>query len=69
MKITHDKTADAIYFSLKKGSVSSTKKLNNRLIVDTDKNGDILGIEILNISKQIANKKPIQMSIKIPALV
>ncbi|MBP6857900.1 MAG: DUF2283 domain-containing protein [Candidatus Pacebacteria bacterium] len=68
MKITHDKIADAIYFSLKKGPISHTIKLDDRLLVDTNKKGQILGIEILNASTQIANKKPIQANLKIPAL-
>jgi uncharacterized protein YuzE len=55
MKITHDKLADALYVTFKKGVVARTLKLEDRLLVDTDKKGSILGIEILNASTQIAN--------------
>ncbi len=68
MKITHDKAADALYVTFKKGVVSHTVKLDDRLLVDTDKKGNIVGIEILNASTQIANKKPIELKLKIPAL-
>ncbi len=68
MKMTHDKTADALYFSLQKGSVFRTIKLDNRLLIDTNKKGQILGIEILQASQQLANKKPIIANLKIPAL-
>jgi uncharacterized protein YuzE len=68
MKITHDKLADALYVTFKKGVVARTLKLEDRLLVDTDKKGSILGIEILNASTQIANKKPIELKLKIPAL-
>ncbi len=68
MKITHDKLTDALYVTFKKGVVARTLKLEDRLLVDTDKKGSILGIEILNASTQIANKKPIELKLKIPAL-
>jgi uncharacterized protein YuzE len=69
MKITHDKKADALYITFKKGLVVHTSKIKNHLIIDTDKNGAILGIEILHASSQIANKKPIDINLTIPALV
>ncbi len=69
MKITHDKTADAIYITLKKGIVASTSKMKNNIIVDMDEHGSILGIEILHASVHIANKKAIDFNVKIPALI
>ena len=68
MKITHDKIADALYITFKKGVVAHTSKMKDHLIIDTDKNGAILGIEILHASLQIANKKPIDIKLTIPAL-
>lgn len=68
MKITHDKIADALYITFKKGVIAHTSKIKGDLIVDTDKNGAILGIEILHASSQIANKKPIAINLTIPAL-
>jgi uncharacterized protein YuzE len=69
MKITHDKNADALYITFRKGVITHTSKLRNHVIVDTDKNGNIIGIEILRASTQIANKKPIDINLTIPALV
>jgi len=54
MKINYDKIADAIYFSLKKGKVAETLEMNERLIVDVDKKGNILGIEMLDASNQLS---------------
>lgn len=54
MNTKYDKTADAVYIRLKKGKVSKTLKLENRLIVDLDSKSNILGMEILNASSQIA---------------
>jgi len=53
MKINYDKIADAMYFSMKKGKVAKTLEMNERLIVDVDKNGNILGIEMLDASGQL----------------
>lgn len=53
MKINYDKVADAIYFSMKKGKVAKTLEMNERLIVDVDKKGNILGIEMLDASNQL----------------
>jgi uncharacterized protein YuzE len=52
MKINYDKISDAIYFFLKKGKVKKTVKMDDRLIVDIDSKGNILGIEMLNASTQ-----------------
>jgi uncharacterized protein YuzE len=53
MKIQYDNVADAIYFSMKKGKVAKTLEMNERLIVDVNKKGDILGIEMLDASSQL----------------
>mgnify|MGYP001586948508 CR=1 FL=1 len=56
MKIEIDKEADAayIYFKeIKAGEVSETISLNKNINVDLDKEGKTLGIEILDVSKQI----------------
>ncbi len=53
MKITFDKEADAIYIELSGVEFSSNKKIDNNTIIDLDENGNILGIELLNVSKRI----------------
>lgn len=57
----YDKEADAAYLSLKKikkGEAVKTISLNEDIIIDLDKKGKILGIEILNASKTLANPIP-----------
>lgn len=77
MKINYDKIADAIYFSLKKGRVAKTLEMNERLIVDVDKKGNILGIEMLDASNQlpkdslkkgIASGVPVMITTGIPVV-
>lgn len=47
----YDKSVDALYISLKRGKVSNTQEQDG-YIADYDKNGDLLGLEILNYSKK-----------------
>jgi len=51
MQKKYDKIADALYVRIKKGKVFKTKE-EDTWLVDYDKSGNILGIEILNYSKQ-----------------
>ena len=56
MKINYDKVADAVYFSMGKGKVTSTREIDDRLIVDLDKSGNIVGFEVLDASNQLDRK-------------
>ena len=53
MRITYDKEADAMYIEFSSGKFASNKKIDNQTIIDLDKDGNIIGIEILNVSKRI----------------
>ncbi|MDO8492577.1 MAG: DUF2283 domain-containing protein [bacterium] len=70
MKITYDKTADAMYIYFNKGRVSKTVQMKDSIVVDLDKKGKLVGIEILDVSSQIPERQ-IKSSIKtgIPVLV
>jgi uncharacterized protein YuzE len=53
MNINFDRVADAIYFSIGKGKVASTREVDDRLIVDLDKSGNVIGFELLDASTQL----------------
>ena len=54
MKITYDKIANAAYLYLKKAQkVTKTLPVSDDIIIDLDAKGGVLGIEILNASKNI----------------
>ena len=69
MNINYDKVADAIYMTLRKGKVAKTVEMKERLIVDVDKKGNILGIELLDAGNQlqrnIRNGIPVKVSSRI----
>jgi len=64
MKITFDKDADAVYIEFSSGEFVSNKKIDNETIIDFDEKGNILGIELLNVSKRIAKDFLSDISIK-----
>jgi uncharacterized protein YuzE len=66
MKIQYDKTADAVYIHMKKGKIFKTIKMKDRLIVDTDKEGKIIGLEILGVSMQIPKRQLKEIKIGSP---
>jgi len=64
MKIEFDKEADALYIELNSGEFGSNKKIDNNTIIDLDKKGKILGIELLNVSKNISKDFLSDISVK-----
>ena len=50
MEITFDKEADAVYIEFSNGDFASNKKIDEDTIIDLDKDGNIIGIEILSVS-------------------
>jgi uncharacterized protein YuzE len=55
IKVTYDKEVDAKYVSIRSGKVHETKTINEWLFVDVDSEGSVLGIEILDSSKNNVN--------------
>lgn len=53
MKVDYDKVADAIYIKVREGAVEKTIKMTDKMIVDTGKDGNVIGIELLEASHQI----------------
>ena len=54
MEITYDKQADAMYIYFQKGKKPArTVELADLLIADLDKSGHIVGVEILDASRQV----------------
>lgn len=56
MIINYDKVADAIYFKMSEGKVNKTVKMDDRLVADMDKDGNIVGLEMLDASNQLKER-------------
>lgn len=57
MKIQYDKMADALYIYLREGKVAKTLKVKSYFLVDLDRSGNVLGIELLDASRRIPKKE------------
>ncbi len=51
MKIHYDPKADAVYIELAKGKYEVSREISDSVVVDEDKKGKILGVEVLDVSK------------------
>ncbi|HLC66593.1 MAG TPA: DUF2283 domain-containing protein [Candidatus Nanoarchaeia archaeon] len=47
MKMTYDPDVDAMYITLRRGSVARTQELDRNTLIDLDRKGNILGVELL----------------------
>lgn len=60
MKATYDKEADAMNIRVKTGKVYKTLEISDSILVDVDKKGRALGVEILYVSSQMPLKSIIK---------
>ena len=52
MKLEFDPVADAAYFEISSAEVEATKEIEPGIIVDYDKEGHVVGVEVLSVSKR-----------------
>jgi len=57
MEITYDSKADALSIILKKGKVAKTIELAPEIILDMDKNGKPLYLEIIGAKEKMVEKQ------------
>jgi uncharacterized protein YuzE len=56
MRITYDKNADAVYVYIRDDKVSRSDEITSDTIIDYDKDGKVIGIEILFASSRMPMK-------------
>ena len=52
MKIRYDPDADAMYLALRKDKVAHTKEIDDNTIIDFNKSGQVIGVEILFVKER-----------------
>jgi len=57
MKISYDPKVDALYIRFGEGKYDRTKKVTDDILVDITKNGKVLGLEIIDATKNISALK------------
>jgi uncharacterized protein YuzE len=55
MDFSYDKVANTIYFRLTYQEIDTTEEISEDILVDYDKEGKLVGIEILNFTKKNLN--------------
>ncbi len=53
VRVEYDKKADAMYIWLRKAKYDISEELSENVIIDLDKKGRIIGIEVLDVSKNV----------------
>ena len=54
MKLKIDREADALYFNLTEESAFESEEVSPGIIVDFNSQGEVVGIEILHLSKRMS---------------
>ena len=57
MKLKVDKENDALYFRLDESAIVESEEVQPGVVLDFDKNAQVVGIEILNLSLRIGQEK------------
>ncbi len=53
MKIEYDQDADAMYIKLVNAKVAKTREIDDNTILDYDRKGNLIGIEILFVRERM----------------
>ncbi len=64
MKVIYDPETDTLSLILREGYVSESDELKDGLILDYDKKGRIISIEVLDASKHVAEPESIIYELK-----
>ena len=63
MKIEYDQQADAMYIRLRVGDVAESEEVRPGVVLDFDAQGQVLGIEMLDVSKRTDNPRELAMEL------
>ena len=63
MKIEYDQQADDMYIRLRAGDVAESEEVRRGVVLDFDAQGQVLGIEMLDVSKRTDNPRELAMEL------
>jgi uncharacterized protein YuzE len=63
MKIEYDQQADAMYIRLRAGKVIESEEVRPGVVLDFDDQGQVLGIEMLDVSERTDNPRELAMEL------
>lgn len=56
MKVKVDRKSDALYFRLDNSKIIDSEEIKPGIIIDYDRENNVVGIEILGISKRVSKE-------------
>ena len=65
MNIEYDKKHDLLYIKLQNKKVAKSKEIEKNVVVDLDRNGQLIGIEVLDTSKIGKLKDLLKLRVKV----
>jgi len=66
MRLSIDAEAEALYLRLREGNVSTSKEVWDGVILDLDETGEVLGVEILWLSRRMPLKATDTLNLEVP---
>ena len=64
MKIEYSKEADALYVYFREDYVAKSKEIEDGIVVDFDKNGQLIGIEVLDVRQRFSLSDIVNVNIE-----
>ncbi|MCX5809893.1 MAG: DUF2283 domain-containing protein [Proteobacteria bacterium] len=64
MKIEYSKEADALYVYFREDYVAKSKEIEDGVVVDFDKNGQLIGIEVLDVRQRFSLSDIVNVNIE-----
>ena len=64
MKIEYSKEADALYVYFKEEFVAKSKEIEDGIIIDFDEKGQLIGIEVLDVSQRFSLSDIVNVNIE-----
>lgn len=64
MKIEYSKEGDAIYVYFKEDFVAKSKEIEDGIIIDFDEKGELIGIEVLDVSRRFSLSDIVNVTIE-----
>ena len=61
MKVRYDKETDILVVTFSEGPVAESDEKNPGMILDYDKNGSIVSIEIMDASERVSNPEKVEI--------
>ena len=68
MRVKVDMESDALYFRFSEEEIEESEKISSGLIIDYNKDGEVIGVEILGIKDRIPLKELSHMKVELPTV-